>query len=125
MLDQSIPNRDKFPQLWANLTKILQSELAIGKKVVFHCRGGLGRTGLVAALLLMDLGSSARDAIAAVRAARSPRAIETRDFPADKVLTREARIQHLILQTGIMYEQSWVHWCENALTVLAQDEPAC
>ena len=79
VLDQSIPNRDKFPQLWANLTKILQSELAVGKKVVFHCRGGLGRTGLVAALLLMDLGSGARDGIAAVRAARSPRAIETRE----------------------------------------------
>jgi DNA-binding PadR family transcriptional regulator len=53
------------------------------------------------------------------------RAIEARDFPSDKVLTREARIQQLILQTGIMYEQSWVHWCENALTVLQQDEPAC
>jgi ADP-ribosyl-[dinitrogen reductase] hydrolase len=79
VLDQSIPNRDNFPQLWVNLTKVLQSELAVGKKVVFHCRGGLGRTGLVAALLLMDLGSSARDAIAAVQAARSPRAIETRE----------------------------------------------
>lgn len=77
--DQSIPNQDRFPPLWANLTKILQSELSAGKKVLLHCRGGLGRTGLVAALLLMDLGSCARDAIAAVRAARSPRAIETRE----------------------------------------------
>ena len=50
------------------------------------------------------------------------RAIEARDFPNGKQLTREARIQHLILQAGIMYEQSWVRWCENALTVLAQDE---
>lgn len=52
------------------------------------------------------------------------RAIENRDFPACLVLTREARIQHLILQTGIMYEQSWVHWCEEALKVLQDDAPA-
>ena len=41
-------------------------------------------------------------------------AIETRDFPPERALTREARIQHLILKTGIMYEQSWTRWCEEA-----------
>ena len=52
------------------------------------------------------------------------RAIEARDFPANKPLNREARIQHLILQTGIMYEQSWVQWCEQALKVRQDDETA-
>jgi len=46
------------------------------------------------------------------------RAIELRDFPADKLLTREARIQHMILKTGIMYEQSWVQWSIEALKML-------
>lgn len=77
--DQSVPSRERFPLIWSNLTKTLQAELAAGRKVLFHCRGGLGRTGLIAALLLMDLGRSAHEAIAEVRAVRSPRAIETRE----------------------------------------------
>jgi DNA-binding PadR family transcriptional regulator len=46
------------------------------------------------------------------------RSIETRDFPAGKPLSREARIQHLILKTGIMYEESWLAWSKEALAVL-------
>ncbi|GAB4113659.1 MAG: cyclin-dependent kinase inhibitor 3 family protein [Sandaracinaceae bacterium] len=42
-----------------------------GKTTVVHCRGGHGRTGLVVATVLVALGHSARDAIAATRAARA------------------------------------------------------
>ncbi|KGM41254.1 PadR family transcriptional regulator [Aquabacterium sp. NJ1] len=52
------------------------------------------------------------------------RQIEARDFPADKTLTREARIQHLILKTGIMYEQGWLNWSQEALQVLRETAPA-
>jgi len=48
------------------------------------------------------------------------RAIESRDFPAGKALNRDGRIQRLILQTGIMYEESWVNWTRDALRVLAE-----
>ena len=48
------------------------------------------------------------------------RAIEARDFPPEKMHSREARIQHMILKTGIMYESSWVDWCEEALVVLKE-----
>jgi DNA-binding PadR family transcriptional regulator len=48
------------------------------------------------------------------------RAIEARDFPAGKALNRDGRIQRLILQTGIMYEESWVNWTREALRVLAE-----
>ena len=41
-----------------------------GRNVVIHCRGGLGRSGLVAACCLVALGHGAREAIAATRAAR-------------------------------------------------------
>ncbi len=42
-----------------------------GKNVVVHCRGGLGRTGTVAACVLVALGDhSADEAITTVRAAR-------------------------------------------------------
>ena len=50
--------------------------------------------------------------------------IEERDFSADKTLTREARIQHLILKTGIMYEQGWLNWSKEALQVLKETELA-
>ena len=52
------------------------------------------------------------------------RQIEARDFSADKALTREARIQHLILKTGIMYEQGWLNWCKEALQVLKETDPS-
>lgn len=45
-------------------------------------------------------------------------AIEARDFPAGTPLSRDARLQHLILKTGIMYEASWLAWCQEALAVL-------
>ncbi len=50
-----------------------------GHKVLLHCVGGLGRSGTVAACYLIKHEKiAADDAIAQVRAARSPRAIETR-----------------------------------------------
>jgi len=39
--------------------------------------GGLGRSGMIAACTLVDLGVSPTSAIASVRAARGPRALET------------------------------------------------
>jgi protein-tyrosine phosphatase len=39
--------------------------------------GGLGRSGMIAACTLVDLGLSPTDAIASVRAARGARALET------------------------------------------------
>lgn len=46
------------------------------------------------------------------------RAIEQRDFPPGQVLTREARIQHMILKTGMMYEEGWARWCREMVQVL-------
>jgi hypothetical protein len=48
-----------------------------GEAVVVTCMGGLGRSGTVAACFLVAAGMSADAAIAAVRAARGPRALET------------------------------------------------
>lgn len=47
-----------------------------GRSAVVHCKGGLGRSGLVAAAALVHLGAAPRAGIAQVRAAR-PGAIET------------------------------------------------
>jgi protein-tyrosine phosphatase len=42
-----------------------------GQTCTIHCRGGHGRTGLVVATVLVALGHTASDAIAATRAARA------------------------------------------------------
>ena len=46
--------------------------------MVVHCKGGLGRAGTVAALMLVELGMAPDEAIRTVRAARKG-AIETRE----------------------------------------------
>ncbi len=47
------------------------------------------------------------------------RDIEARDFAGP--LTREGRVQHLVLRAGIVAEEAGVGWCREALTVLAED----
>lgn len=50
--------------------------LHAGGKVLVHCRGGLGRTGVVAASLLIELGEDPACALRRVRQAR-PGTVET------------------------------------------------
>jgi len=55
----------------------ISTALAEGGRVMVHCLGGLGRSGLVAASLLIARGMGAAKAIRTVRRCRSPKAIET------------------------------------------------
>ena len=48
-----------------------------GDSVVLTCMGGLGRSGTLAACYLVGRGMSPSAAIASVRQARGPRALET------------------------------------------------
>ena len=77
---EPIPDRHsphpQFMQGWPNLKKELMGELSSGKNIFVHCMGGLGRTGVVAAMLLIEAGYSSNQAITAVRTSR-PGAIET------------------------------------------------
>ena len=70
----------------ATLVQMLLARVRSGDTVVVHCRGGLGRAGLVAACCLTAVGYDAERAIATVREVRSPSAIETlgqEDFIVD------------------------------------------
>jgi predicted protein tyrosine phosphatase len=73
--DRSVPLPVQREEL-AALVRDIIAALGAGDTVVIHCRGGLGRSGLVAACVLRTLGLDATAAIAGVRAAR-PGAIET------------------------------------------------
>ena len=57
---------------------LLKNELIEGKNIVLHCRGGKGRAGTVAALLLIDFGVKKEEAIQLVRSRRKG-AIETKE----------------------------------------------
>lgn len=73
--DVSTPGPE-FEAKWPAISKHLRSRLDAGENILIHCRGGVGRSGLVAARLLVEFGVDAETAIARVRAAR-PGAIET------------------------------------------------
>ena len=68
----------RFLERWKRLGPMLSTELCEGSKVVVHCKGGLGRAGTGASMLLLESDSAidGEDAMARVRRAR-PGAIET------------------------------------------------
>lgn len=74
--DVDVPS-DPFDAVWPEVRVDLMRRLAAGERVLLHCRGGLGRTGLVAGLLLIEHGVDPESAIRRVRKAR-PGTIETR-----------------------------------------------
>ena len=74
--DMDTPDAD-FEVRWRKAGEELRSLLGDGFSIALHCRGGLGRTGTIAARLLVELGSAPAPAIERVRAAR-PGSIETR-----------------------------------------------
>lgn len=67
---------ERFEALWPTLAAELTEILGRGGRVIVHCRAGLGRTGVVAALLAIELGDTPAQAIWRVRATRR-RVIET------------------------------------------------
>ena len=81
--DMSTPGT-AFEQAWSRDGARIIGSLRAGQRLLVHCAGGLGRSGMVAAKLLTALGAPADHAIAAVRRAR-PGAIET-DGQLDYVL---------------------------------------
>ncbi|MGE4303220.1 MAG: ADP-ribosylglycohydrolase family protein [Novosphingobium sp.] len=74
--DVSVPG-EAFEAAWTSAGEGLRARLRDGFDVLVHCKGGLGRAGLVATRLLIELGEQPQDAVTKVRAAR-PGAIETR-----------------------------------------------
>jgi protein-tyrosine phosphatase len=74
IIDMSAPDR-RFADAWPEVGPRLHARLDAGENLVVHCRAGLGRSGTVAALLLIERGVEVRAAIRQVRGAR-PGAIE-------------------------------------------------
>ncbi|MEV6966243.1 tyrosine protein phosphatase [Hamadaea sp. NPDC051192] len=73
--DFSVPDLDDLAELAAKLAVRLRS----GDFIVAHCRGGIGRSGIVAAAALIALGAAAEQAMELVSEARGVPAPETEE----------------------------------------------
>lgn len=74
--DVSTPG-SAFEAKWPEVSERLRALLDAGGNVLVHCRGGLGRAGMIAARLLAETGVDPDVAMRRVRAVR-PGAIQTR-----------------------------------------------
>lgn len=76
-----IPDRDvpSSPRELAAALEQIYHELLAGRNVVLHCRQGIGRTGLVAACLLLEAGYKPASAVALLSEARGVAVPETQE----------------------------------------------
>ncbi len=76
LVDTDVPD-EAFEAQWESLGEALHAALDRGESLVVHCKGGIGRAGLIAGRLLIERGEAkdAGESIRKVRAAR-PDAIE-------------------------------------------------
>lgn len=76
ILDRQVP---ASPSSLAPALEQLDRELVAGRNVVLHCRQGIGRTGLVAACLLLTKGVDLESAVRRLSAARGTSVPETQE----------------------------------------------
>lgn len=66
IIDMDIPNQ-AFEDVWAVEGERIRHALRIGERVAIHCYAGLGRTGMIAARILVEFGVDPEQAIKRVR----------------------------------------------------------
>lgn len=69
IVDLCAPNQ-AWMRVWADVGLTIVGTLSRGEAIFIHCKGGLGRTGTVAACLLIESGMAPSEAIRTVRTAR-------------------------------------------------------
>ncbi|WP_158239111.1 cyclin-dependent kinase inhibitor 3 family protein [Uliginosibacterium sp. TH139] len=67
--DKHSPTASFAPQ-WQIAGPLLHACLLRGGKILIHCMGGIGRTGTIAAQILMERGMGVAEAMTAIRAVR-------------------------------------------------------
>ncbi|MBE1292296.1 MAG: protein phosphatase [Rhodobacteraceae bacterium] len=67
---------DQEADRWAGLCDDVALQVAAGARVLIHCKGGCGRSGMVLLRVLLDAGVASGEALARLRAVR-PCAVET------------------------------------------------
>lgn len=72
--DEQVP-LDDFDAAWMQAHARIRALLDEGRSIAIHCKGGSGRTGLIAARILIERGLPRAEAVALVQALR-PKAIQ-------------------------------------------------
>ena len=67
--DLKAPDHE-FKQKWITTKTLLKNDLLKGKNIVLHCKGGIGRSGTIAALILIEHGEENASAMKRVRKKR-------------------------------------------------------
>ena len=63
--------------LWEKISKNISLQINNGNRILVHCRGGCGRTGMIVLRFMIEFGEDPEKALERLRAIR-PCAIETR-----------------------------------------------
>ncbi len=66
----------EIDEQWPEVSRSARQALAGGGRVLIHCRGGCGRSGMLALRLMVECGEKGPDAVARLRGVR-PCAVET------------------------------------------------
>ena len=77
IIDLKAPDH-KLVDKWQTTKSLLKNDLIDGKNIVIHCMGGKGRSGTIAAILLIEFGNENKEVIDIVRNKRKG-AIETKE----------------------------------------------
>ena len=88
VVDRGVPSSI---QATVSLLRSITSALESGKNVAVHCRQGVGRSGMIAAAVLMSTGSTPEAAIDTVTSARGLTVPET---PEQARWLQESMVQH-------------------------------
>jgi len=80
IMDMQIPSQ-AFEDAWAVEGERIRHAIRIGERVIMHCYAGLGRTGMIAARILVEMGMDPEEAILTVRD-DNRRRIQTKDQAA-------------------------------------------
>lgn len=75
VVDYGVPDA-AAETLWADVAYVAAAALAQGERILIHCMGGCGRSGMAALRLMIDAGEDNPTALTRLRKAR-PCAVET------------------------------------------------
>ena len=101
--DVSTPGPE-FEAKWKEASGRLRSRLTAGENILVHCRGGLGRAGMIAARLLVETGLDPEDAMKRVRAVRRGAIEPTRTMGTDGAATTVVNLVARITEKSKVYE---------------------